>query len=136
MQIIKSEELSKTKARYIIVDDNGNIIDDAQGYGFKNRGKARNSNTYRNWKKAGKVQKPKKKNGTKKKEQKISRATRETLITVVKSESLSTPEQDRYVIIDRFSRKVVDNANGRGYRTRVAAYSAWTWIKRKVRGEL
>lgn len=136
MQIIKSEELSKTKARYIIVDDNGNVIDDAQGYGFRNRGKARNSSTYRNWKKTGKVQKPRKKNGIKKKEQKISRATKDTFITVIKSESLSTEDEERYVIIDRFSRKVVDNGQGYGYRSKVAAYSAWTYIKRKVRGEL
>lgn len=131
MQVIKSEKLSKNKPRYIIIDDNGNIIDDAQGHGFKTALRARNSNTFRNWEKGIK---PKKK--AQKKENKISRATRETLITVVKSESLSTSEQDRYVIIDRFTRKVVDNGQGYGYRTRVAAYSAWTWIKRKVRGEL
>ena len=136
MQIIKSEELSKTKARYIIVDDNGNIIDDAQGYRFRNRGKARNSNTYRNWKKSGKVQKQKKKSRVQKKEQKISCATRDTFITVIKSESLSTEDEERYVIIDRFKRHVVDNGQGYGYKSKVAAYSAWTWIKRKVRGEL
>lgn len=123
MKVIQTKRKGKT--RYVIVDDNGKLVDDAQGYGYKSVQKAKASTQWNKPKKAEiKVQR------------KISRATKETKITVIRSESLSTDWQDRYVIIDRFSRKVVDNANGRGYRTRVAAYSAWTWIKRKVRGEL
>ena len=78
----------------------------------------------------------KKKSRVQKKEQKISCATRDTFITVIKSESLSTEDEERYVIIDRFKRHIVDNGQGYGYKSEVAAYSAWTWIKRKVRGEL
>ena len=69
-------------------------------------------------------------------ESKISCATPETLITVMRSDSLSTPKEDRYVIIDRFKRQIVNNGQGYGYKSKVAAYSAWKWIKRRVRGRI
>lgn len=54
----------------------------------------------------------------------------------MRSDSLSIPKEDRYVIIDRFKRQIVDNGQGYGYKSKVAAYSAWKWIKKKVRGEM
>lgn len=139
MRIIKSKKLLKGKVRYVIVDDAGKIIDDAHGYGFKTVEKARNSTAYNNWKNGIISKKKKRKNKARPKlnrERKISCATPETLITVVRSNSLSTLKEDRYVIIDRFKRHVVDNGQGYGYKSKVAAYSAWKWIKRRVRGRI
>lgn len=139
MRIIKSKKLLKGKVRYVIVNDAGNVIDDAHGYGFKTVEKARNSTTYNNWKNGIIPKKKKRKNKARpnlNRERKISCATPETLITVVKSDSLSTPKEDRYVIIDRFKRHIVDNGQGYGYKSKVAAYSAWKWIKRRVRGRI
>ena len=139
MRIIKLKKLLKGKVRYVIVDDAGKVIDDAHGYGFKTIEKARNSTTYNNWKNGIISKKKKRRNKARPKlnrKRKISCATPETLITVVRSDSLSTPKEDRYVIIDRFKRQIVDNGQGYGYKSKVAAYSAWKWIKRRVRGEI
>lgn len=139
MRIIKPKKLLKGKVRYVIVDDAGKIIDDAHGCGFKTVEKARNSTTYNNWKNGIISKKKKGKNKARPKlnrERKISYATPETLITVMRSDYLSTSKEDRYVIVDRFKRHIVDNGQGYGYKSKVAAYSAWKWIKRKVRGEM
>lgn len=41
MQVIKSDKLSSPwEARFIIVDESGNVLDDAQGYGYTSAEKA------------------------------------------------------------------------------------------------
>ena len=133
MRIVKSKKLLKGKVRCVIIDDVGKVIDDAHGYGFKTVERARNSTTCNNWKNGIIPKKKKRKNKARPTLKKISCATPVTLITVMRSNSLSTPKEDRYVIIDRFKRHVVDNGQGYGYKSKVTAYSAWKYIKRKVR---
>ena len=48
MKVIKSEELSRYDTRYVIVDDEGNILDDAQGYGYKSARNAHAAWAYKN----------------------------------------------------------------------------------------
>ncbi len=40
MRVILKENCEKYNPRYIITDDEGKVIDDAQGYGFKSKQKA------------------------------------------------------------------------------------------------
>lgn len=44
---------------------------------------------------------------------------------VVRSEQLSKPTDIRYVVVDRETGKVLDDAQGRGYRERKKAYAAY-----------
>ena len=45
MKVIRSEKLStKWEPRFVIVDDNGNVLDDAQGYGYTSA-----QNAHRAW---------------------------------------------------------------------------------------
>ena len=48
MKVIKSDKLSKHDTRYIIVDDTGKVLDDAQGYGYKSAQKAHAAWAYKN----------------------------------------------------------------------------------------
>jgi len=53
MKVIKSDTLSKPyDFRFVIVDDNGNVIDDAQGYGYTSAQKAHAAWGYKHNKKA------------------------------------------------------------------------------------
>jgi len=60
MKIIKMKNCKEYEERFIIVDDNNKIIDDAQGYGYKSKQKAYKA---MNWKfKGGKQKKQIKEN--------------------------------------------------------------------------
>ena len=53
MKVIKSEKLSQPwNPRFVIVDDNGNLLDDAQGYGYTSMQKAYAAWGYKHNKKA------------------------------------------------------------------------------------
>jgi ribosomal protein L17 len=49
--MLVEEKIINNEKRYIIVDTNGNVIDDAQGYGYKNRQNAHKVIYYRKNKK-------------------------------------------------------------------------------------
>ena len=51
-------------------------------------------------------------------------------IDVVKSEALSDNYDIRYVVVDKDTGEVLDNAQGYGYRTVQAAYKAWAYKTR------
>ena len=51
----------------------------------------------------------------------------------VRMESLSTPDDVRYVILNRVTREVVDDAMGRGYKSAQAAHKSFSY-KQKLRG--
>ena len=58
MQVIKSEKLSSSwDPRFIIVDDNGNVLDDAQGWGYTSAEKAHRAWGWKTNKKARKKDK-------------------------------------------------------------------------------
>jgi len=58
MQVIKSEKLSSPwEPRFIIVDDNGNVLDDAQGWGYTSAEKAHRAWGWKTNKKARKKDK-------------------------------------------------------------------------------
>lgn len=48
-------------------------------------------------------------------------------ITVVQSEELSDAHNNRYVIVDKQTGDVLDDANGWGYKTKQKAYSSWSY---------
>lgn len=53
MKVIKSEQLSQPyNSRFVIVDDIGNVLDDAQGYGYTSPQKAYAAWNYKNNKQA------------------------------------------------------------------------------------
>ena len=54
----------------------------------------------------------------------------------VKSDSLSKPGDDRYILLDRDTRQVVDDAGGRGYKSPEAAHKSHAfkqklWLRKK-----
>lgn len=51
-------------------------------------------------------------------------------VDVVKSEVLSSNYDIRYVVVDKDTGEVLDNAQGYGYRTVQAAYKAWAYKTR------
>ena len=51
-------------------------------------------------------------------------------VDVVKSEALSDNYDIRYVVVDKDTGEVLDNAQGYGYRTVQAAYKAWAYKTR------
>ena len=51
-------------------------------------------------------------------------------VSVVKDEGLSSPYNPRYVIVNKVTGKVLDNAQGYGYRTVQKAYAAWNYKNR------
>ena len=48
-------------------------------------------------------------------------------IAVVPKKALSRKSEERYVIIDKQSGEVLDDANGYGFKTIKKAYAAWIW---------
>ena len=46
---------------------------------------------------------------------------------VIKSEKLSEPWQARYVVVDVETEKVLDDAQGYGYRSKQKAHAAWAY---------
>ena len=48
-------------------------------------------------------------------------------VDVVKSEALSDNYDIRYVVVDKDTGEVLDNAQGYGYKTVQAAYKAWAY---------
>ena len=51
-------------------------------------------------------------------------------IEVLKSESLSKPYDDRYVIVDTDTGEIVDNAQGYGYKSKQNAFAVWRYKTR------
>ena len=92
--------------RYVIIDtESGEIVDDAQGYGYKTAQKAYAGWSYKNRDKS----KDKEKAGT---------------------EYDSETREKRYVIIDTESGEIVDDAQGYGYKTAQKAYAGWSYKNR------
>jgi len=57
MEVIKSPTLStKFENRYVCIDDNGKVIDDAQGYGYKTKEGAYKAYAYKNRTKSEKAE--------------------------------------------------------------------------------
>lgn len=54
----------------------------------------------------------------------------ENYIAVV-SEQLSRPGDTRYVIINKQTQQVVDNCNGRGYKSPHAAHKSFSFKKKR-----
>lgn len=57
-------------------------------------------------------------------------------LIAVRSVSLSRPNDERFVLIDRNTRDVVDDAHGHGYKTPNAAHASYAfkqkrWARRK-----
>ena len=49
----------------------------------------------------------------------------------IKSEALSQAAgEERYVIVNRWSREVVDSCNGHGYKSAMAAHKSWAYKQR------
>lgn len=53
-----------------------------------------------------------------------------TEIAVVHSASLSKMDDDRFVVVDKESGEVLDDAQGYGYRSAQKAYTAWSYKHR------
>ena len=51
-------------------------------------------------------------------------------IEVLKSESLSKPYDDRYVIVDIDTGEIIDDAQGYGYKSKQNAFAAWRYKTR------
>lgn len=51
-------------------------------------------------------------------------------ITVVKDSRLSQGRDERFVVIDKDTKKVLDNAQGYGYKSIKGAYAAWSYTHR------
>ncbi len=51
-------------------------------------------------------------------------------ITVIKDPKLSTQYNPRFVIVEKETGKVLDNAQGYGYKTVQKAYAAWNYKNR------
>ena len=51
-------------------------------------------------------------------------------VTVVESSSLSGKYEKRYVIVDKDSGEILDDAQGYGYKTKQKAYAAWAYKTR------
>ena len=51
-------------------------------------------------------------------------------IKVIKSKSLSTYRQERFIIVDLDTGEIVDDAQGYGYKTVQGAYAAWSYKNR------
>jgi len=57
-------------------------------------------------------------------------AQKETYIAIV-SESLSKPDDTRYIIIDRQTREVMDTCGGHGYKSAAAAHKSFAFKQRR-----
>lgn len=51
-------------------------------------------------------------------------------VTVIKDEGLSSRYDSRFVVVDKTTGEVLDNAQGYGYRTPQKAYAAWNYKNR------
>ena len=62
-------------------------------------------------------------------------AQKETYIAIV-SESLSKPDDIRYIIIDRQTREVMDTCGGHGYKSAAAAHKSFAFkLRRRERSQ-
>lgn len=59
-----------------------------------------------------------------------SRNAKKRNVRVVKSESLSKPYEWRFVVVDVDTGKILDNAQGYGYKTKQKAMAAWNYKTR------
>ena len=52
----------------------------------------------------------------------------------IKSEQLSAAaREERYVMVNRWTREVVDNCNGHGYKSAQSAHKSWAYKQRQIR---
>lgn len=51
-------------------------------------------------------------------------------VTVVRSASLSGAWDDRFVVVDKETGEILDDAQGYGYKSKTKAYAAWTYKNR------
>ena len=51
-------------------------------------------------------------------------------VTVVRSASLSGVWDDRFVVVDKETGEILDDAQGYGYKSKPKAYAAWTYKNR------
>ena len=56
-------------------------------------------------------------------------------VKIIKSETLSSPYEDRFVIVDKDTEEILDSAQGYGYKSIKKAYAAWAWKNRDVEQE-
>jgi len=51
-------------------------------------------------------------------------------VMVVKSDKLSNSFDERFIVVDKETGEILDDAQGYGYKTVKKAYAAWTWKNR------
>ena len=51
-------------------------------------------------------------------------------IVAIRSEKLSRPYDDRYIILDKHTGEILDDAQGYGYKSPSKAYAAWAYTHR------
>lgn len=113
-KIIESKTLSLPyESRFVIADaKTGEVLDDAQGYGFKSVQAAELAAEY----KLG--------TGSLRKDKAPSMTEKD--FKIIENQSLSKHGEPRYVVISTESGKLLDDAQGHGYMSEEKAYSAFS----------
>lgn len=113
-KIIESKTLSLPyESRFVIADaKTGEVLDDAQGYGFKSVQAAELAAEY--------------KLGTGSLREHKTPSTTEKNFKVIETQSLSKYGEPRYVVVSTDTGKVLDDAQGHGYRSEEKAYAVFS----------